>query len=436
MQTFEQKKKARGIKPWLLMIGLVVLLLLLIGGIKAYSTKKMIDGFAAQGEPKSTVSTVKVAYEQWQPTLAAVGSLRAVRGVDLAAEASGLVDSVALRSGAEVQQGAVLLQMVVDSDYARLRALQADAELARSTSQRALKQLEAEAISQAQADSETAKLKGAEAAVAEQQALIRKKAVRAPFAGRLGISTVNPGQYLNPGDKLVTLQQLDPIYVDFTVPQSSLGQLKNDLEVTATTDSFPGESFVGSISAINPVVDTSTRNVKVQATIKNPDRKLLPGMFTNIVVATGASNRYLTLPANAVAFNPYGETVFIVVKRGEETAADPNEPADLKQTVALKKADADLKAADEAAAKKDKEAEAAKPAAPPVPAAGEPQLVARQLFIETGPTRGDQVSILNGLKEGDEVVTSGQIKLKNGTLIVVNNELQPSSNPDPRPVDE
>lgn len=425
------KTKSR-VKPWLLMIGLVLLLVLVIGGIKAFKVKKMIDGFAAMGEPKSTVSTVKVAYDQWQPSLSAVGSLRAARGVDLAAEVAGLVEAVPLRSGEDVKQGDLLVQMVMDSDYAHLRALQADAELARSVEQRARKQLAAEAISQAQADSETAKLKSAEAAVAEQQALVRKKAIKAPFPGRLGISTVNPGQYLNPGDKLVTLQQLDPVHVDFTVPQSELAQLKNGLQVTATTDSFPGVSFSGTITAINPVVDASTRNVKVQATLKNPDLKLLPGMFANVVVATGESNRYLTLPSNAVAFNPYGETVFVIVKRGEENAADANKPGELTQSEALKKADDKLKADADAAGKQ------AKPEAAPAPAAagGEPVLVARQVFIKTGPSRGDQVAVLSGLKEGDEVVTSGQIKLKNGTAIVINNELQPSSNPDPRPVDE
>ncbi|ROH86809.1 efflux RND transporter periplasmic adaptor subunit [Stagnimonas aquatica] len=391
----------------------------------------MIDGFAAMGEPKSTVSTAKVAYEDWQPTLSAVGSLRAARGVDLAAEVSGLVETVQVRSGEDVKEGELLVQMVMDSDYARLRALQADAELARSVEQRARKQLAAQAISQAQADAEAAKLKAAEAAVAEQNALIRKKAIKAPFPGRLGITTVNPGQYLNPGDKLVTLQQLDPVHVDFTVPQSALAQLRNGLTVTATTDSFPGVQFNGTVTAINPVVDASTRNVKVQATLKNPERKLLPGMFTNVVVATGAPQRYLTLPANAVAFNPYGETVFVIVKRGEESTVADNKPEDLLQSEALKKADADLKAAAEAAAKP---AEEAKPAAPAAPA--EPVLVARQVFIKTGPSRGDQVAVISGLKEGDEVVTSGQIKLKNDTAVVINNELQPSSNPDPRPVDE
>lgn len=409
-------------KRWLVMIGAVLLLILVIGGIKACSVKKMIDGFKAMGEPTSTVSTIRVGFDDWQSTVSAVGTLRAVRGVDLAAEVAGVVESAPLRSGTEVRQGALLIQMTMRADNARLRALQSDAALARSTAMRASKQLKAQAISQAQAEQEAAKLKSAEAALAEQQALINKKAIRAPFAGRLGISTINPGQYLNPGDKLVTLQQLDPIHIDFTVPQGSLARVENGQPVQISTDAFPGQSFAGQITAINPVVDASTRNVRIQATLKNPQDKLLPGMFGNITVTSGVSQRYLTLPVNAVAFNPYGETVFVVVRRGEENAADPNKPAELMQSEALKKADT----------AKNPDAVAATTAA----ATNAKQLVARQVFIKTGLTRGDQVAVLSGIEEGDEVVTSGQLKLKNGTLVVINNEIQPASDPDPRPVDE
>ena len=418
-------------KRWLIMIAAVLALVLVIGGIKAYSVKKMIDGFKAAGEPKSTVSTVKVGYQDWQPTLSAVGTARAVRGVDLAAEVSGVVEAVQFRSGDQAHAGELLVQLGMNSDFARLQALKADAALAKSTGERAAKQLAAQAISQAQADIEQAKLKSAEAAVAEQQALLAKKAIHAPFAGQLGISTVNPGQYLNPGDKVVTLQQLDPIHIDFSVPQGSLALLKSGLEVTASTDAFPGLNFPGNISAINPVVDAETRNVRVQATLKNTEHKLLPGMFASITLASGGSQRYLTLPSNAVAFNPYGETVFVIVKRGDENATDPNKPAELRLSEAQKNNDAKLKA--EAKAAKDGKKEDAPP--PPV-ASGEPQPVARQVFIKTGLTRGDQVAVISGLKEGDEVVTSGQLKLKNGTLVVINNVVQPANDPDPRPVDE
>ena len=420
-------------KRWLIMLAGVLVLILIIGGIKACDLKKMGEEYAAMGEPTSTVSTVKVAYDDWAPALSAVGSTRAVRGVELAVESAGLVHSVNFSSGDSVRKGDVLIQLVTDSDEARLKSLQADAALAKIIGERSVKQLEAQAISQAQADADVAKLRSADAAVAEQQALIQKKTIVAPFGGELGISTVNPGQYLNPGDKVVTLQQLDPIHIDFTVPQAVLAQIRSGLDVKVTADSFPGLSFPGQITAVNPVVDTSTRNVRVQATVRNAERKLLPGMFTNITVSTGKSQRYLTLPQNAVAFNPYGETVFVVVKRGEENAPDPNKPEELLHSEKLKKLDAELKAKADAKSNGKSAAEAAPQAAT---SQSPPQMVARQVFIKTGPSRGDQVAVLSGLKEGEEVVTSGQIKLKNGTLIVINNEIQPSSNPDPRPVDE
>lgn len=421
-------------KRWLVMILGVVLIVVLIGGIKACSVKKTIDGYAAMGEPKSTVSTVKVAYDTWQPTLSAVGTLRAVRGVDLATEAAGRVDKVVFASGSDAKPGELLVQLVVDADVARLDALRADAELAKANGERAKAQLEAEAISRAQADATLAQVKSAQAAVAEQEALILRKSIRAPFAGRLGISAVNPGQYLNPGDKVVTLQQLDPIYVDFTLPQGSLSQVKAGMAVTATTDSFPGEKFTGEVSAINPIVDAETRNIRVQATLKNPQRKLLPGMFGNVTVTSGEPQRLLTLPQSAVAFNPYGETVFVVVRRGEETKPDPNKPAALTQAESLKAQDAQLKA--EAEAAQGKKAEEQHAAAPAAASDGPPPLVARQVFIKTGASRGDQIAVTSGLQEGDEVVTSGQLKLKNGTLVVINNSVQPSNLPDPRPVDQ
>lgn len=417
-------------KRWLIMLGAVLVLVAVIGGIKAYQIKQTMAGYVAMGEPKSTVSTVKVAYEEWQPTLKAVGTLRAVRGVDLALEAAGRVDSVHFSSGGAVKSGELLLQLVLEADLARLQALKAEAELAKSVGVRAQKQLEAKAISQVQADSELARQRSAEAAVVEQEALIARKTLHAPFSGQLGITTVNAGQYLNPGDKVVTLQQLDPIHADFSLPQSALAGIHPGLEVAATSDAYPGEVFKGQISAINPVVDAETRNIRIQATLKNPERKLLPGMFTDLRVTAGAAQRYLTLPQNAVAFNPYGETVFVIVRRGEENAPDPNKPAALQQAEALKQADAALKAKSSPTG----EAPSAESAAPT--ASTEPTLVARQVFVSIGPARGDQVAVLSGLQEGDEVVTSGQLKLKNGTAVVVDNTVQPANSPDPRPVDQ
>ena len=423
-------------KRWLLLIVVVVLIVATLGFLKYRGIQKMIDGFKAQGEPKSVVSTLKAASADWQPELAAVGSLRAVRGVDLSTEVSGLVRTINFKSGDEVKAGTLLMQMVDDSDVASLKALQATAELNQIILQRDLKQLEAEAIAQSQVDTDRGNLKSSYAQVAQQQALVAKKAIRAPFDGKLGITTVNPGQYINPGDTIVTLQQLDPIYVDFTLPQQSLSQLKNGQAIRATSDSVPGLDFDGTISAINPLVDTATRNVKLQATIRNPDKKLLPGMFANVKIATGEPRRYITLPQTAVTYNPYGETVYVLVPRGQENADDPNKPDALKQSQALDKSESELKAKQAAASKDGKDAKAGATPADAKQPDGPPPMVARQVFIEVGPTRGDQVAVLKGLKEGDEVVTSGQLKLKNGMLVIVNNDVQPANDAHPTPPNE
>ena len=427
-------------KRWLTLIGVVVALILVIGGIKAMQVKKTIDGYAAMPEPQSAVSTAKAEYQEWSTELPVVGSLRAVRGVELSNELAGTVESVGFRSGVDVKAGTSLLQLVADADRAKLRSLEANAELATLNAQRDKLQFEADAISRAAYENSVATAKAAKAAVDEQRALVAKMAIRAPFAGRLGISTVNRGQYLAAGASIVTLQQLDPIYADFNLPQQQLAQLKVGETVKATIDSFPDTVFEGTISAIDPIVDSETRNVRVQATIANPQQRLLPGMFADLRVSIGKAQRYLTLPQTAITFNPYGETVFVVVKRGEENAPDPNLPASLAKNQALDKIDADQRAADAAkaaAAKGDKPAEsaAAAPAKPADPNAP-PVLVARQVFVVSGPKRGDQVAILSGLKEGDEVVSTGQLKLRNGSRISVNNAVLPSFDASPQPKDQ
>ncbi len=425
-------------KRWLTLIGVVVVLILIIGGIKAMQVKKTIEGYAAMPEPQSAVSTAKAELQDWSTELPVVGSLRAVRGVDLSTELAGLVQNVSFRSGEDVREGAPLLQLVADADNARLRSLQANAELAELNVKRDKLQFEAEAISRAGFENSVATAKAAKAAVDEQRATIAKMAIRAPFAGRLGISTVNRGQYLAAGANVVTLQQLDPIYADFNLPQQQLAQLKMGETVKATIDSFPGTVFEGTISAIDPIVDTDTRNVRVQATIANPGQRLLPGMFADLRVSVGKSQQYLTLPQTAVTFNPYGETVFVVVKRGEENAPDPNLPAVLAKNQALDKVDADQRAADaaKAAAAKGEKAAAAPAAAAPVDPNAPPVPVARQVFVVTGPKRGDQVAILSGLKAGDEVVTTGQVKLRNGSRVSINNAVVPSFDANPQPKDQ
>jgi membrane fusion protein (multidrug efflux system) len=315
-----------------------------------------------------------------------VGTLQAVRGADLAPEVAGIVQAIHFRSGEQVKAGAPLVQLNADADVASLKALEASAALAETTFRRDSKQLKVQAISQATLDADAAALKRAQAQVEAQRAQVAKKLIRAPFAGRVGIRAVDLGQYLSPGTKVVTLQALDPVFVDFLVPQSALAHYAIGQTVMVSTDSFPGEKFEGRVSALDAKVDPATRNIKVRATVRNPKQRLLPGMFATVETALGGPARLLTLPQTAISFNPYGNTVFVLEeKKG---------------------------------------------------AGGKAEFVAQQKFVTTGATRGDQIAVLSGLKEGETVVTSGQIKLRSGSAVVVNNAIQPSNDAAPRPVDE
>jgi membrane fusion protein (multidrug efflux system) len=387
-------------KRMLIMIGGIVVLVLILAGGFALHIKKLI---ASAPKPfAQTVTSTKVAAQDWQPALAAVGSVAPVRGVDVTTEISGLVREIHFKSGQDVKKGDILVELNADSDKAQLASLQAAAELAATVLKRDKAQFDAQAIAQATVDSDAADLKSKRALAAQQQAIIDKKTIRAPFSGKLGITTVNPGQYINPGDKIVTLQTIDPIYVDFNLPQKQIGALRVGQLVNVTSDGFAGVTFPGFITAISPKVDTTTRNVVVEATLANPKRQLLPGMFANASVQVGDKKHYLTLPQTAITYNPYGSTVFVVMT------------------------------ADEAAQAAAKAGSSASAAAPGQAASGS-GLVVQQAFVTTGETRGDQVAILSGLKEGQQVVTSGQVKLKNGTPIVIDNSVVPANSPNPTP---
>jgi membrane fusion protein, multidrug efflux system len=369
-----------------LMRGRLIIVVAVVGGLLAllvgFNVFKgiMIKKFmAGNSQPPQTVTTTVAGSSDWQPEISAVGSVRAVRGVDVTTEVTGLVRSLEFRSGDEAKRGQVLLRLNADADVATLHSLEAAADLASTVYDRDKLQFDAQAISQAQLDADAADLKNKRAQAAAQAALVEKKIIRAPFDGHLGITTVNPGQYLNTGDKVVTLQQLDPVYVDFRLPQEDLAQVHPGLEVRLTLDAFPGESFPGKITAADPLVDSASRNFQAEATVPNAARKLLPGMFVRVAVLSGAKQHYLTLPQTAVTFNPYGSTVFLVQKddKGKATA--------------------------------------------------------QQIFVTTGPTRGDQIAVLKGVKDGDQVVTSGQLKLKNGTPLDISTQLQPTDDAHPTP---
>jgi len=396
-------------KRMLIMIGAVIVLIAALAGGKYLQIRKLIASIP-KPQPQ-TVSTIEVQAQPWQSQLKSVGTLSPVRGADLASEVAGLVRSVNFKSGQDVPAGALLVQLSADSDAAQLQALQAAADQAETALKRDQAQLAVRAVSQAQVDADTNNLKAARAQVAQQAANVAKKAIRAPFAGRLGITALQPGQYVNAGATLVTLQTLDPIHVDFSLPQQQLAGLAVGQAVTLAVDAFAGQSFAGTINAINPKVDPATRTVQVQATVANPKRDLLPGMFAEVRVNLGNAQPQLTLPQTAITYNPYGSTVFVVEKASAVQA----------------------RAAASAASAASGAMAAATPPAPAASAANGEQLVAQQVFVETGPTRGDQVAITKGLTAGQQVVTSGQIKLKNGTPVVVDNRVQPANNPNPTP---
>lgn len=382
--TTRADKKPSTLKRMIWVILGTLALIAVIVGIKVLLVVRMIHSMPQPGPV--TVSTVKASEQAWQPALSAVGSLRAANGADLAAEVAGLVTDVNLKSGQQVKKGQLLVQLRDGDEVAQLQQLQANAELSKITLERARKQLAAQAISQADFDTAQADTKARMAAVAQQQVVIAKKQLRAPFDGRAGIITISPGDYLAAGTAVVTVQQLDPLYVDFTVPQGELGRLKVGQAVNLMLDAYAGRSFSGKLSAINPKVDASTRNVQVEATVPNHDQTLTPGMFAKVSVDVGQQRTQLTLPQAAIVYNPYGDTVYVV------------QPA------------------------KGKDAKG-KPLPPTV----------KQAFVTTGDSRGDQVAILKGISAGTEVVSSGQMKLKNDAAITVDNSVQPADSASPTP---
>ncbi len=395
------------------MVVMLVALGVVLGGYFGFQQfkAKMIHQFlASMANPPQTVSTVTATTQTWQPAVEAVGSLRAVNGAALSLEVGGVVDQIGFQSGEDVQAGQVLLRLRADDDTAKLAALEASASLAQVNYDRDMRQLHAQAVSQSVVDTDNFNLKNARAQAEEQRAELAKKTLRAPFAGHLGIRAVDLGQYLNPGTAVVTLEALDPLFVDFSVPQQALNRVEVGQAVTAKVDTFPGQSFQGKIIAVSPSVDTDSRNVQMRASLPNPDHRLLPGMFATIDIAAGAPQQWITLPQTAITYNPYGSTVYLVEHAGDAGVAQTAGGA--AQTGGAAQASGAAQAGGAA-----------------------PKLVARQVFVTTGETRGDQVAVLTGVKQGDVVVSAGQVKLRNGSTVLINNTVQPSDNPAPTPAD-
>lgn len=371
------------------MVFFSILLLLIIigalGGIKGLQISKMV----AQGEqfvpPPVTVTTAPVRSEQWESVLTAVGSLEAVQGVTVAAEMSGRVVKIAFEPGTSVQKGDLLVQLDTSSEDARLRAAKAALALSLTELERRKALIKRRTISQSDFDRADAEYKQALAEVDSIRAVIDKKTIRAPFSGRLGIRLVNLGQILNEGDPIVSLQALDPIFVNFYLPQQELAQIHEGHRVRLTVDQLAQKKIEGTITAINPQVDARTRNIRVQATIPNSDETLRPGMYANVAVLLPKREAVTTIPSTAILYAPYSDSVFVV----EEKAGDD------QQTTAF----------------------------------------VRQQFVRLGDKNGDFVAVLEGVEAGQTVVSTGVFKLRNGQAVVVDNALAPEFKMEPTPED-
>jgi membrane fusion protein (multidrug efflux system) len=356
----------------------------ILGGIKALQIHKMILHGEQSVPPPLPVNTVVVQKQSWQELLSSVGSLEAVEGVMVTAELTGKVVKIGFEPGTMVRAGDLLVQQDISSEKAQLRGAEAALELARVNVERMRKLLADETIAQSQYDNAAAQYKEARAQVDNIRATIEKKTIRAPFAGRLGIRLVNLGQTLNEGDQIVSLQSLNPIFVNFSLPQQELAQIRLGLKVQLTTDVLPGEIVEGKITAINSQVDTSTRNIGVQATVANSQEHLRPGMFVKVDVVLPVEDQVLAIPTTAVLYAPYGDSVFVV----EEEKSEQN---------------------------------------------GQHGKIVRQQFVRLGEKRGDFVSVVSGLKEGETVVSTGAFKLRNGQAVVVDNTLAPGFQLAPKP---
>lgn len=365
-------------------IGGLLAVIVILAGIKYLQIHKMMTTPFMM--PPDTVTTAQASEDTWAPALKAVGSLAPVEGATLSNELPGTVTKIAFESGAHVKKGDLLVQLDTSAEEAQLASAEASAEWARVSLKRAQELRTQNANSQSDFDSADAQAKQAEANVANLKSAVAKKTITAPFDGRVGIRTVNLGQYLPAGTAIVSLQSLDPIYVDFSLPQQQLAGLAPGLTVHVTTDALPGQAIDGKITAIDSQVDNATRNVQVQATLENNDEALRPGMFADVAVELPAKNKVLIIPATSVLYTPYGDSVFVV-----DEVKDPS--------------------------------------------SGQPGKVLRQQFVQLGVTRGDFVAVVSGLKPDETVVTSGVFKLRNKEPVVINNTLAPDARLAPKPGD-
>jgi membrane fusion protein (multidrug efflux system) len=356
-----------------------------LGYFKLRQVQAAVKAGSSFQPPPEAITTIVAREETWPSTQNVVGTMAAIHGVTVSADLPGTVEQIKFDSGKWVQAGDVLVELDTRQERAQLAAMEAQRDLTKINYNRMQQLVNEGVISRSDYDKATADQKAADANAAEVRATIARKTIRAPFSGVLGIRQVNLGQYLAAGTAIVPLQSLNPIYVNFSVPQQILGQVKAGHNVRISSDDLPGRGFSGRVNAIDSVVDQNTRNVQVQATLANPEGKLRPGMFVQVEVGVGAKRSVIPLPASAISYAPFGDSVFVVT---------------------------DMKGPN-----------------------GQAYRGVRQQFVKVEGARGDQVAVISGLKPGDEVVTSGVFKLRNGVAVAVNNKIQPANSPAPRPED-
>ena len=368
-------------KRMILMLVLMTIIVAGLGFVKMRQFEAMAEQFAGMQPPPEAVTTIVAAREEWPATLDAIGTVAAVQGVVVSADLPGLVERIAFQSGQAVREGEVLVQLDTRQEAAQLAAAEAQLQLARLNFERMKGLVEQDAVSRAEYDAATAGFTQGEARVREIRATIERKTIRAPFSGVLGIRQVNLGQYLTGGAPIVPLQSLDPVYVNFGVPQQNVPDMKPGRRVTVTSSDAGGIELTGRVNALDSVIDSTTRNVQVQATFANPGGKLRPGMFVQTKITLGAAQPLITVPASAISYAPYGDSVFIVTE-----LKNP-------EGVAYKGV--------------------------------------RQQVVKLGGARGDQIAVLSGINPQEEVVTSGVFKLRNGVAVQVNNKVQPANSAAP-----
>ncbi len=380
-QSTVRPRRRRGLG---IAMGLLIAILIFVLGIKALQIGKMMS--SPKMMPSVTVTSAPVKEEDWPPMLSAVGSVSAAQGAVISTELGGTIGEIRFENGAEAKKGDVLVRLDVSQEEALLRSAQAEAELARTDLERARDLAAKKVVSKAELDAAESKVRRLNAVVDQMRSNIAKKTIVAPFDGQLGIRQVNVGQMISAGQQVIALTSLDPLYVDFALPEQHLSKLTKDLEVRVRADALAGREFKGKLTAINSMLDPVTRNVPLQATFENPDHALHPGMFAKVEVMLPETKKTIVIPGSAVSYAPYGDSVFVIEKQKD-------------------------------------------------PKTGKESLVLRQQFVRVGETRGDFVSVTQGLKAGQEVVGTGVFKLRNGMVVTINNDLAPKPELNPNPAD-